>query len=159
MLKDIQGRRVRPEENGRYQELMQTHHYRGALPKIGEPLWYVATWCQEWVALLSFSAAALKIAARERWIGWSSRQQYARLHLLRRRTHPVKARPARRANPPPPQSQRAHRLRLPAHERECPPNPLSASRCTPRPSRAGLTTRLFTKGGASEQIYRGAAPA
>ena len=59
MLKDIQVRRVRPEESGRYQELMQAHHYLGALPKIGETLWYVATWGQEWVALLSFSAAAL----------------------------------------------------------------------------------------------------
>ena len=87
MLKDIQVRRVRAEEAGRFQELMQAHHYLGALPKIGETLWYVASWCQEeWVALLSFSArfsaAALKIAARDRWIGWSSRQQYARLHLL-----------------------------------------------------------------------------
>ena len=33
---------------------------------------------QEWVTLLSFSAAALKIAVRDRWIGWSYRQQRAR---------------------------------------------------------------------------------
>jgi hypothetical protein len=82
VLKQIQVRRVLPEESGRYRELMQAHHDLGALPKIGETLWYVATWGQEWVALLSFSAAALKISARERWIGWSARQQYARLHLL-----------------------------------------------------------------------------
>lgn len=86
VVKDIQVRRVRPEEAERFQELMQPHHYLGALAKIGETLWYVATWCQEWVALLSFSAAALKIAARDRWIGWSYRQQYARLHLLANNT-------------------------------------------------------------------------
>jgi len=31
---------------------------------------------------LSFSASALKCAARDRWIGWSFRQQYARLKLV-----------------------------------------------------------------------------
>jgi hypothetical protein len=61
---------------------MQTHHYLGALPKIGETLWYVATWREDWVALLSFSAAAWKCAARDRWIGWPYRHQYDRLSLL-----------------------------------------------------------------------------
>ena len=53
MLKDIQVRRVRPEESGRFQELMQAHHYLGALGKIGETLWYVASWRQEWMGLLA----------------------------------------------------------------------------------------------------------
>ncbi len=44
---------------------MQGHHYLGALGKIGETLWYVATWRQGWVALPSFSTAASKIAARD----------------------------------------------------------------------------------------------
>ncbi len=61
---------------------MQAHHYLGALPKIGRTLWYVATWKGQWVALLSFSAAAWKCAARDRWIGWDFRHQYDRLHLL-----------------------------------------------------------------------------
>ena len=46
-----------PEE-ARYQELMRRHHYLGALPKISETLWYVASWGEAWVALLSFSASA-----------------------------------------------------------------------------------------------------
>lgn len=75
-------RRVRPEESERYQELIQAHHYLGALPKIDETLWYVATWGSEWVSLLCLSAAALKISARDRWIGWSYWQQYARLQPL-----------------------------------------------------------------------------
>lgn len=61
---------------------MQAHHYLGALPKIGHTLWYVATWEDKWLALLSFSAAALKCGARDRWIGWSYRHQYDRLNLV-----------------------------------------------------------------------------
>jgi len=61
---------------------MQEHHYLGALPKISETLWYVATVADQWVALVSFSAAALKCSARDRWIGWNFRHQYDRLKLL-----------------------------------------------------------------------------
>jgi len=61
---------------------MQTHHYLGALPKIGETLWYVALWGNQWLALLSFSSCAWKCAARDRWIGWSFRFQYGRLKLI-----------------------------------------------------------------------------
>src|SRR6266699_3223410 len=75
-------RLVHSSEQPRYQELMREHHYLGHLPKIGETLWYVASWREQWVALLSFSASALKCAARDRWIGWSFRQQYARLKLV-----------------------------------------------------------------------------
>ena len=61
---------------------MQAHHYLGSLPKIGETLWYVATYRGEWVALLSFSAAALKCGVRDRWIGWPFRHQFDRLRLI-----------------------------------------------------------------------------
>jgi hypothetical protein len=81
-LKEVQVRPVRSTEEPRYQELMQEQHYLGALPKIGETLWYVGAWQDEWVALLSFSAAAWKCAARDRWIGWDFRHQYDRLKLL-----------------------------------------------------------------------------
>lgn len=69
-------------EEPRYQQLMQEHHYLGRLPKISETLWYVACWQDQWVALVSFSAAAWKCGARDRWIGWSSRHQYDRLKLV-----------------------------------------------------------------------------
>jgi hypothetical protein len=86
MLKEIEVGLVRRDDEDRFQQLMQTHHYLGALRKIGETLWYVASYRGSWVALLSFSAAALKIAARDRWIGWTYRQQYARLRLLANNT-------------------------------------------------------------------------
>ncbi len=82
MLKDIDVRPVARAEETYYQQLMQAHHYLGALPKISETLWYVATWKQEWVALLSFSAAAWKCAVRDRWIGWHYRHQFDRLKLI-----------------------------------------------------------------------------
>ena len=67
---------------GRYRELMAAHHYLGAPPKIGETLWYAARWRDRWVALIGFSAPALKCGARDRWIGWDFRTQYDRQHLL-----------------------------------------------------------------------------
>lgn len=76
---------VRPaseSEEPRYRELMAQHHYLGDLAKIGHTIWYVATYEQEWVALLSFSASALKCAARDKWIGWDFRHQYGRLKLI-----------------------------------------------------------------------------
>jgi hypothetical protein len=81
-LREIFVRPVGSFEEQRYQELMQKHHYLGALPKISETLWYVALWRDHWVALLSFSASALKCAARDHWIGWDLRHQYERLKLI-----------------------------------------------------------------------------
>ena len=48
---------VRPAnklEEPRYRELMQRYHYLGDSAKIGHTLWYVATYDEEWAALLSF---------------------------------------------------------------------------------------------------------
>jgi hypothetical protein len=54
----------------------------GAIPRVGQTLRYVAQHGDTWVALLSFSAASLKCAARDRWIGWDARLQYGRLKLI-----------------------------------------------------------------------------
>jgi hypothetical protein len=81
-LSEVLVRPVCSFEEPRFQKLMQEHHYLGALPKISETLWYLATFADQWVALLSFSAAALKCSARDRWIGWDFRHQYDRLKLV-----------------------------------------------------------------------------
>jgi hypothetical protein len=65
-----------------YLGLMESYHYLGSLPKIGETVWYVASFHDEWVALLSFSASAWKCRARDLWIGWDFRRQYDRLKLV-----------------------------------------------------------------------------
>jgi hypothetical protein len=85
-LTQVKVRRIRPQEETQFQQLMQTYHYLGAIPKIGETVWYIATYHEEWIALLSFSAPALKCAVRDRWIGWSYRHQYDRLHLVTNNT-------------------------------------------------------------------------
>jgi hypothetical protein len=81
-LSDVLVRPIGPLEQQRFQQLMEEHHYLGALPKISETVWYVATIAGQWVALLSFSAAALKCSVRDRWIGWDFRHQYDRLKLV-----------------------------------------------------------------------------
>lgn len=73
---------VQPSEESTFQELMQAHHYLGALPKIGNTIWYVASANHQWLALLSFSASALRCSARDNWADWGFRHHYDRLHLV-----------------------------------------------------------------------------
>lgn len=63
-------------EESRHRGLMAEHHYLGYLPKIGQTLWYVATYDDQWIALLTFSAAAWKCRVRDQWIGWDFHHQY-----------------------------------------------------------------------------------
>src|SRR5436305_14525727 len=81
-LSEMVVRLVRSDEQRRYQQLMRAHHYLGYLPKIGETLWYVATWREQWLARLSFSRSALKCAVRDRWTGWTLRQHEGPLRLV-----------------------------------------------------------------------------
>jgi len=81
-LWEIRVRPVERSEEAQYQEQMAREHYLGALAKISETVWYVATWREEWVAQLSLSASALKCGVRDRWIGWDFRMQYGRLKLI-----------------------------------------------------------------------------
>jgi len=46
-LREVLVRPIHPFEVQRYCELLQKHHYLGALPKISETLWYVAAWRDE----------------------------------------------------------------------------------------------------------------
>ncbi len=62
---------VEREREREFQQLMQKHHYLGALCKIGNTIRYVAAVDGQWLGVLSFSAPALKCAARDEWIGWS----------------------------------------------------------------------------------------
>jgi hypothetical protein len=81
-LAEVLVRPVGQAEEKSYQDLMHEHHYLGRLPKISETLWYIALWHNQWLALLGFSAAAWKCAARDQWVGWDPRHQYDRLKLV-----------------------------------------------------------------------------
>ena len=80
-LANIRLRLIRDDEKPHFHHLMDQHHYLGSRRAVGESLHYVATYQDEWVALLSFSSVARKCAARDQWIGWSYRHQYDRLLL------------------------------------------------------------------------------
>ena len=69
-------------DEARFRDLMEAHHYLGALPAMGETVRYVAHHRGLWLALLVFSAPALKCRARDRWIGWDFGVQFNRLHLV-----------------------------------------------------------------------------
>ena len=81
-LREVVVEPVAVADESRDQRLMQAHHYLDALPRIGETQWYVVRWRREWVALIGFSAPALKCRTRDAWIGWDFRVQYDRLHLV-----------------------------------------------------------------------------
>ena len=73
---------VAARDEARFRDLMQAHHYLGAVPGMGETVRYVARYRGRWLALVVFSAPALKCGARDRWIGWDYGVQFARLHLV-----------------------------------------------------------------------------
>jgi hypothetical protein len=81
----LEGVQVRPIESGereRHDQLMIQEHYLGNAQLVGEQLRYVAQYQGQWVALLSWSAAAYKLKLREEWIGWSEGQKRRRLPLV-----------------------------------------------------------------------------
>jgi len=58
------------------------YHYLGYRPLPGAQMRYLFTCDAGLLAVLGFSASAWKVAARDRFIGWSHEQREARLHLV-----------------------------------------------------------------------------
>lgn len=75
-------RLISTAEQAHYDDLMAQHHRRGALRRIGQELHYVAVNDGQWIALISFSPAALQCAARDQWIGWHRQHRTERLSLV-----------------------------------------------------------------------------
>ena len=75
-------RLLREEERGQFDYYLEQAHYLESSTLVGQWLRYVAEVEGRWVALLTFSAAALHLKARERWVGWSPRQRARRLGLV-----------------------------------------------------------------------------
>src|SRR5512136_427585 len=82
VLQQITVRLIRPEEQGRWDQLVSQHHYLKNAKLVGERLCYVVQHQDQWLALLGWSAAAYHIRARDQWIGWNDNQRRARLHLV-----------------------------------------------------------------------------
>ena len=77
---------VRPiegaQERRRHDRLLREEHYLRNAKAIGRVLRYVAEYRGQWVAVLTFSSAALHIKPRDRFLEWSARQVRERRHLL-----------------------------------------------------------------------------
>src|SRR5438876_663595 len=64
-------------ERKRFDRLLEEKHYLQSGRLGGQNLRYVAELDGQWVALITFSAAALNIKAREKKIGWTPRRHCA----------------------------------------------------------------------------------
>ena len=83
---DLRAVTVRPTRGGRehrlWDRLVEEHHYLGFHGIFGKGLRHVALHGETWLALVGWQPGAFKLAARDRWIGWSREQQFRRLHLI-----------------------------------------------------------------------------
>ena len=83
---DLRAVTVRPtwgaQEHRRWDRLVEEHHYLRFHGVVGRGLRHVAVHGETWLALIGWQPGAFKLAARDRWIGWSAEQQFRRLHLI-----------------------------------------------------------------------------
>lgn len=71
-----------PEDRQRCDQLLTEHHYLKNAHLVGEHLRYALTWRGQWLAVATWSAAALHLKPRDRCIGWSEAQRRQRLPLV-----------------------------------------------------------------------------
>jgi len=79
VLKRVTVRLLREDERPQFDALLREKHYLHEATLVGQTLRYVAELDGQWVALMAFSAAALHLKGREKWIQWSDRQRARRL--------------------------------------------------------------------------------
>ena len=82
LLDGVTIRLIDRAERIHYDQLLVTHHYLHSADLVGEQLRYVAEHAGQWVALLTWNAAAFNLKDRETWIGWSPQQKRRRLPLV-----------------------------------------------------------------------------
>jgi SRSO17 transposase len=86
VLSDFSPATLKPVSGSDWEPLwdrwVNQHHYLGYRRLLGHRLKYLAFFNDRPVAALSWSAPALKLAARDRFIGWSPSQRKRHLHQL-----------------------------------------------------------------------------
>lgn len=65
-----------------WRQLFEHHHYLGAGPLCGAQVRYLIASPAGYLGGLAFSAAAWRLAPRDRWIGWSERARQENLHVI-----------------------------------------------------------------------------
>ena len=73
---------VPPAEVQRFDQLLAQYHYLKDAQLVGEHLRFVASYRGQWLALAAWSAAALHLKARDRFIGCTEEQRRTRLPLV-----------------------------------------------------------------------------
>lgn len=73
---------TKPEEVARCDELIFEHHYLHDATLVGEHLRYGATYRGKWLAVATWSGAALHLKDRDQFIGWTGEQCRCRRSLI-----------------------------------------------------------------------------
>jgi len=71
-----------PAERRRHDELLEQEHYLHNAQAIGQVLRYVVEYRGQWLAVLTFSSAALHLKPRDQFLHWPARQVKERRHLI-----------------------------------------------------------------------------
>ena len=79
VLQRVTVRLLREGERPGFDRLLESKHYPASAQLAGQTLRSVAELDGQWVALLTFSAAAFHLKLRERWLRWAPRQCARRL--------------------------------------------------------------------------------
>src|SRR5512136_3255738 len=82
VLKRVTVRLIREDERAAFDRTLEQRHYLASARVAGQTLRYVAELDGQWVALICFSAAALHLKGREKWVGWTPRQRARRLGFV-----------------------------------------------------------------------------
>lgn len=82
ILDHLTVRPITAQERGRYQALMEEHHYLHTHRLVGEQLCYVATYRGQWLGLSSWCACARHLKHRDTFIGWNPEQCRSRRALV-----------------------------------------------------------------------------
>ena len=82
ILDRVTVRLIDREERAAFDAVLVQEHYLKNAELVGEQLRYVAEYDGQWVALLTWNAAAFHLRDREQWIGWSPAQKKRRLTLV-----------------------------------------------------------------------------
>ncbi len=84
---DLRAVTVRPTRGGRghrlRDRLVEEHHYLRFYGIVGKGLRHVAPHGGTWPAPGGWQPGAPRLAARDRWTGWSPERRFSRLHLVR----------------------------------------------------------------------------
>lgn len=73
LLQKLTLRVATPEDYTRADALFEREHYPGPAKRSGRGLLQIVEYESQWVALLDWGPAALKLADRDEWIGWTAR--------------------------------------------------------------------------------------